>query len=69
MNVYMKHINFQFVHNRNVLNASLYTVDGDTLVKGGRIAELLQECKSKGYTLVNAQEMLFEIVNVRGFTA
>jgi hypothetical protein len=69
MNVYMKHINFQFVHNRNVLNASLYTVDGVTLVKGGRVAELLQECKTKGYTLVNAQEMLFEIVNVRGFTA
>jgi len=69
MNVYLKHFNFQYVHNRNVLNASLFNESDDTLIKGGRLAELLQECKTKGHNITNAQDVLYEVVNIRGYSA
>ena len=69
MNVYITHFNFQYMYQRSILNASLYSEEDDTLLKSGRLADLLQEIKNKRYTLSNAQDVLHEVVNVRGFSA
>lgn len=69
MEVYITHFNFQYLYGRNVLNASIYDNKDKTLLKSGRLSDLLHEAKIQGYVVVNAQEVLHEVVVVRGFSA
>lgn len=68
MNVILKNFTFIFMHNRNVVHASACDEAGNIL-KNDQLSNLLHQFKKEGHVVVNAQDVLNELVLVRGFTA
>lgn len=73
MKVIIKHLKFEFKFGRSVAMAQLYQVDdaGDATsrVMDGRLADIVTHINDSRLTLVNAQEVLDNMVRLYGFGA
>jgi hypothetical protein len=68
--VVIRHIRGSYQFRRPVLQAQLLKAsDPNVRVMDGSVAQILQACKDKNYTIVNSQEVLTQIVLDLGFAS
>jgi hypothetical protein len=68
MNVIIKNYTYMYRGGRNIVMASICDETGKVL-RNDQLSNLLFICQKEGHTVVNAQEVLNEIVLKHGFTA